>query len=171
LLEVQVPRRLRPALIQERPSSRRYVVAVPERFLVVPAVHVLLVHEGWVLLARRCNTGYEDGKWSVPAGHLDGDESVRSAAVREAAEEIGIHLSIEHVRFGHVMHRRNPEEERVDFFMVSERWGGEVHIAEPNKCSELVWASPNDLPSDTIPYVRRGIQLTFRPEPYSEFGW
>jgi 8-oxo-dGTP pyrophosphatase MutT (NUDIX family) len=146
-------------------------VAVRERFVVVPAVHVLLVRGERVLLARRHNTGYEDGKWSVPAGHLDGDESVRAAAVREAEEEVGIQLSTERVRFGHVMHRRKPDEERVDFFVVSEQWGGEAHIAEPNKCSELMWANPQALPSDTIPYVRRGIELTFRREPYSEFGW
>ena len=146
-------------------------MAVPERFLVVPAVHLLLVRDGQVLLARRHNTGYEDGKWSVPAGHLNGDESVRAAAVREAAEEIGIQVPIEHVRFGHVMHRRKAGEERVDFFVVSERWDGQPHVAEPDKCSELLWTTPSDLPPDTIPYVRRGIELTFGQLPYSEFGW
>jgi ADP-ribose pyrophosphatase YjhB (NUDIX family) len=79
---------------------------VSPRFKVGPAVHLVLIEEDKVLLAKRANTGYEDGKWSVPAGHLDGGESVREATVREAAEEIDIAIEVDDVRFGHVMHRR-----------------------------------------------------------------
>ncbi|CAN5269810.1 hypothetical protein BH20ACT3_BH20ACT3_07260 [soil metagenome] len=144
---------------------------MPQRFTVVPAVHLVLIEHGKVLLAKRANTGYEDGRWSVPAGHLDGGESVREAAVREAGEEIGIALDVEDVRFGHAMHRRSDGEERIDFFVVGDRWKGDVRIAEPDKCSDLTWADPIDLPSDTIPYVRSGIGRTLAGEPYSEFGW
>ena len=65
----------------------------PRRFQVTVAVHLFLLRGGEVLLLRRHNTGYEDGNYSVPAGHLDGEETVVQAAIRETREEIGIDLA------------------------------------------------------------------------------
>lgn len=44
-----------------------------------------------MLLLKRANTGHLDGFWSVPAGRLDGGESITAGAVREAYEEVGVH--------------------------------------------------------------------------------
>ena len=144
---------------------------MPDRFTIIPAVHLLFVRDGHVLLARRYNTGYEDGSFSVPAGHLDGNETVRAAAVREAAEEIDVVIRGADLGFGHVMHRRAADGERVDFFFVIERWLGEPRLAEPDRCDELRWADPADLPSNTVTYVRAGIERALAAEPFSEFGW
>jgi NADH pyrophosphatase NudC (nudix superfamily) len=51
------------------------------------AVHLFLLRGEKVLLQRRYQTGYEDGRYSVIAGHLDGGDTVIAAAVREASEE------------------------------------------------------------------------------------
>ena len=56
------------------------------------AVHIFLLRENHVLLLRRAHTGYEDGNYSVVAGHLDGGERVTRAAIREAHEGVGIAL-------------------------------------------------------------------------------
>jgi 8-oxo-dGTP pyrophosphatase MutT (NUDIX family) len=144
---------------------------VPPRFALVSAVHLLLFDgAGRVLLARRADTGYEDGRLSVPAGHLDGDETVRQAAVREAAEEVGVDIDVDALDVVHVMHRRS-DDERIDFFVACRRWTGDPVNAEPHKCSELVWVDPSALPDDVIPYVRAGIEHVIAGRTFSEHGW
>lgn len=141
-----------------------------ERFKAPVAVHLFLLREGHVLLLRRANTGYEDGNYSVIAGHLDGGETVVTAAIREAREEAGITLAAEDVRIIGVMHRRS-DDERVDFFLAADRWQGELVNAEPEKCAELAWHLLDALPPNVIPYVRRAI-ANFRSGVWFEsFGW
>ena len=45
-------------------------------------VHVLCRREGRVLLMRRAGTGFFDGLFSLPGGHVEPGESVRAAARR-----------------------------------------------------------------------------------------
>jgi ADP-ribose pyrophosphatase YjhB (NUDIX family) len=133
-------------------------------------VHLLFFHENQVLLLRRFNTGYEDGNYSVPAGHLDGGEPVRMSAQREALEEIGVHLEIEDIDFASVMHRQS-ESERVDFFVHIKAWEEEPFNAEPDKCDQLRWCNPDALPENTIPYVKQAIQNFRNGVVFEEFGW
>jgi 8-oxo-dGTP pyrophosphatase MutT (NUDIX family) len=133
-------------------------------------VHLLFFHENQILLARRFNTGYRDGEYSVPAGHLDGDETVRAAAAREAEEEIGVCIEGGDLRFSSVMHR-NEGEERVDFFVQAQKWEGKPFNAEPDKCDDLRWVDVGALPDNTIPYVRRAIANHLNGITFEEFGW
>jgi len=133
-------------------------------------VHLLFFRDNQVLLLRRFNTGFEDGNYSVPAGHLDGNETVRMAAVREAHEEIGVNIDVNEVAFATVTHRKS-DEERVDFFVHIKDWEGEPFNAEPEKCDELRWYDLDALPENTIPYVRRAIQNYKQAVPFEEFGW
>src|SRR5436190_19012094 len=80
------------------------------------AVHVFLLRGDFVLLLRRLNTGYEDGKLSVVAGHVEAGETVTQAAIREAREEVGVDLSRDRLQVVGVMHRKAGDE-RVDFFL------------------------------------------------------
>src|SRR5512132_407839 len=108
-------------------------------------VHLFLFRGDQVLLLRRSNTGFADGQYSVPAGHLDGGETVIAAAAREALEEVGVRIEPEALCYSSVMHRRDGDE-RVDFFVHVRRWDGEIVNAEPEKCDEIRWVNIDKLP-------------------------
>ncbi len=145
-------------------------VITQSRFKMVVAVHLLLINKNKVLLSRRFNTGYEDGKYSVPAGHVDEGETVSSAMIREAKEEIGISIAPADLEFVHVMHRRS-EAIRIDFFFTCKKWVGNPKIIESDKCDELIWVMRSELPDNTIPYVKTAIQCAQQQLLFSEFGW
>jgi 8-oxo-dGTP diphosphatase len=111
------------------------------RFTVIPAVHLFLVSGGRILLQRRFNTGYEDGKYSVVAGHLDGDEPATQAMVRE------------------------------DFFFTARAWHGTPRVMERDRCAELTWWPLERLPDGMVPYVRAAIDRYRDGVAFSEFGW
>jgi 8-oxo-dGTP diphosphatase len=57
----------------------------PQRSRAIIDVHVLLENENQYLLLRRFNTGYYDGAYSVPAGHVEEGESAQFASNRRSA--------------------------------------------------------------------------------------
>ncbi len=143
------------------------------RHAVAVAAHVLMVRRGQLFMLRRAGTGWADGMWSVPAGHLDGDEPVTIAAAREAEEETGVLILRDSLTVAHVMHRAAADGggERVDFFLTTERWAREPRIAEPDKADAVSWYDWAGLPDDTVPYVRAAVTAIGQGRPYSEFGW
>lgn len=138
------------------------------KFLV--AVHLFFLRGDQILLLRRFNTGYEDGNYSVVAGHVDAGETVTQAAIREAKEEVGVTLEAGDIQVVHVMNRKS-EDERIDFFVTVGHWAGEVSNHEPQKCDDLAWTAMDTLPSNTIPYVKRALENYQAGIYYSEFGW
>ena len=133
-------------------------------------VHLLLIDENKILLSRRFNTGYRDGEYSVPAGHLDGNETLIAAGIREAKEEIGVDIKADDINFSSVMHRIEGDE-RVDFFVHVQKWSGRIVNAEPDKCDDLRWVNITELPDNIIPYVKRAIGNHLNGITFDEFGW
>ncbi len=142
-----------------------------QRFQIVPSVYVMLMKDGQIILARRYNTGYCDGEYSFPAGHLEGNETSTAALLREVKEEIGVELDPENIEFVHLMHRKGPDDERYDVFFACEKWEGEPKIMEPNKCDELAWFDLDKLPQNTIPYIAQATNSYRAKIFYSEHGW
>ena len=139
-------------------------------FLAPVAVHLLLVQDGKILMLRRYNTGYEDGNYSVVAGHIDGGEQLKTAMIRETREEAGIIISPEDLTVVGVMHFRE-EEEYISFFLHASRYSGDVVNMEPHKCDDLSWFDLDALPPNTIPYVRRAIQNYRDGIWFDSLGW
>jgi len=141
-----------------------------DKFKMIASVYLLFRQGENILLSRRFNTGYEDDKYGLVAGHVDEGESLLQAAAREAKEEAGVAIQPNHLIFKTAMHRRQ-NDIRVDFFFEPSEWSGEPTNAEPDKCSGLQWFPVDNLPENTIPYIRQAIECSQKGIPYSEFGW
>ena len=139
-------------------------------FLTPVAVHLLLVRDSKVLMLRRYNTGYQDGNYSVVAGHIDGEEELKTAMIREAREEAGVTISPDDLTVVGVLHLME-DDEYVSFFLQASKYSGEVVNMEPHKCDDLSWFDIDDLPPNTIPYVRRAIQNYRNGVWFESFGW
>lgn len=143
---------------------------VIERFRLFSTVHLFFFRGHEVLLLRRQNTGYEDGKYSVVAGHLDGGEEVKAAAIREAREEAGVEIAAGDLEVVGVMHRKS-NDERIDFFLRVHTWSGQVSNQEPDKCDHLAWFNVDHLPENVIPYVRRALENYRAGRWFDSYGW
>ena len=63
------------------------------------------------------------------------------------------------------------DDEYVSFFLHASRYSGEVVNMEPHKCDDLCWFDIDDLPPNTIPYVRRAIQNYRDGVWFDSLGW
>lgn len=138
-----------------------------ERVTVIPSVYLVLRRDNEVLLLRRANTGYMDGRYSLVAGHLDENEPASLAMAREAKEEAGITVRPEDLRLVHTGHRHG--RARIDLFFETGIWQGEVVNAEPELCDDLSWHPFHKLPTATVPYVRFVLEAIAAAIPYSEY--
>jgi 8-oxo-dGTP diphosphatase len=140
---------------------------VPRYATIVDAM-LILVRGSEVLLAQRQGTGYADGWWNLPSGHLEEGETIDEAVIREAREEIGIELTAGDIRFAHLCHFRNPEgQARMGVFFEARTWSGVPINAEPHKCAQIGWFPLDSLPPNTYPYTASGIQMYRRNSPYA----
>lgn len=149
------------------------IIQPKDRFKLIPEAYLFLIKDNKTLLQRRKNTGYEDGNYGLVSGHLDGDETVCQAIVREVKEEAGIDLKIYDLKVVHVMHRggRGRDNERIGFFVITKSWKGEIKNMEPDKCDDLRWFEINNLPENTIDFIKQAIECIQKNIFYSEFGW
>ena len=124
-----------------------------------------------ILLHRRKNTDYQDGKWDIAAsGHVDEGETAKMAVVRECAEELGIDVKIKDLSFVHLSHRVSNTGGRTyyDIYFVVNKYHGIPKVIEPDKCSELRWFKIDDLPNEIID-IRKIALDNYRNEiQYSE---
>ena len=141
-----------------------------ERHKAVPASYLILKKDEKILLGRRINTGYYDGYYVVPSGHIESDELPMGGLIREAKEEIGITILPEDAKFVHALYRAKHDETgaRVDYFFEVEKWHGEVVNNEPHKCDDLQWFSFDQFPQNMVRHVQHALECYQKGIMYSE---
>ncbi|MEK7642021.1 MAG: NUDIX domain-containing protein [Patescibacteria group bacterium] len=134
------------------------------------AVHLILLDGNKILLMRRKNTGYQDGNWQVPSGHVMEGETPTGAMVRKAREEIALtidHTELQHV---HTSYRVKHDETgtRVDIFFRASLNARHVAIGSLQHCDRLKWYYPETLPEDTTPHIADAIIASGRGIIFAE---
>ncbi|GAA1556619.1 hypothetical protein GCM10009804_11770 [Kribbella hippodromi] len=116
----------------------------------------------------RANTGYMDGHWAMPAGHVEQGESAIAAAVRELREEVGLEVQPADLVPLTAMHRTGgngePIDERVDFFFEVSTWSGEPRLMEPEKAAGLEWYALDALPEPLVVQEARVLEALAKGE-------
>ncbi len=143
-----------------------------DRFLMRAAAYLILIRDGKILILKRFNTGWQDGKYSLIAGHLDGSETVKQTMIREAGEEAGISINEKDLAVVHVMHRQTLGNlEYIDFYLTVDKWNGEPSIKEADKCDEMRWVPVDNLPANTLPFIKQALENYSKKIFFSESDW
>ena len=145
-----------------------------KRFKIKTGVFLFLIQGSQILLSRKTRAGIDDGRYSVPTGGLESNETLTAALIREAQEQTNIVLKNEHLLFCHAMHRNQPmlhdlSFQQIDFFFRADHYDGLIKNKEPDQC-ELRFYSLNNLPP-TVPFIRHAIDCMLKGQIFSEYGW
>jgi ADP-ribose pyrophosphatase YjhB (NUDIX family) len=144
-------------------------------FQLIVDIHLLLVANGDLLLGRRANTGYGDGAYEPPSGRLAERETLVEAAVRVAADQMGLALDPARVSLAHVLHDVSGAG-RMAFFLTADDWADEacqVPVQGTRSYSDFGWYPLTDLPANMIDRARvavRNYAAGARFSTYPAFG-
>lgn len=62
-------------------------------------------------------------------------------------------------------------EGRIDVFFMTEKYSGEPKNMESDKCNDLNWFDIDNLPENTVEYIKFVIDKIKNNIIYSEYGW
>ncbi len=118
--------------------------------------------DGKILFLRRANTGFQDGLFWLPAGHIEWEETYFEALKREVKEEVWIDIEEQNAFVKHISHRIWQGERTyfdIYFFVNSYTWI--PYIAEPEKSSEVTFLDLKIEKMDIFqPYIYEVLNIT-----------
>jgi 8-oxo-dGTP diphosphatase len=139
------------------------------------ASYCMITRGNELLVQRRFNTGYLDGYWCLPSGHVQEGEPALLAASRELAEETGLIVQPDSWRFVCAMHRQT-DRTIIDLFFTTTEYSGAPSIIEPDKCDGLDFYPMDALPEPVGPYIAKAVSFLKQQRDattagYHEEGW
>lgn len=103
-----------------------------------PAVSVLIINEGKVLLGKRAKGSFIEEKWCLPCGYIEFEEDFLTAAKRECKEETGLEIEVDSI-VSVVSNFLSPNVHSLVIVMVAH-----IRVGEPmpgDDIAELMWLS------------------------------
>ncbi len=150
-----------------------------DRFPMV--VHVLLLRPSEAIRAtgsggrrelfmlRRAGTGFMDGYYVPPGGHVQAGESLTEAAARECAEETG--AAPGRLRPVCVLPYRSGGHQGINMVFEGLSLTSEPAIGEPEHSDAAGWFPLEDLPRPSAPWLADALELESGGEWFRELHW
>ncbi len=134
------------------------------------AAYLILIKNDSILFLRRFNTGWKDGWYTPPSGHVDDGESIITSMAREAKEECGVRVKEKDLEMIHVLHVTT-NKDYISFFFKAEEWEGEPSLVEPEKSDDMQWFPLNNLPEKTLPFIKSVLEHYNEGKIFSEMRY
>jgi len=126
---------------------------------VVPSVFTIIRDKDKFLLIRRHGTGWMDGWYDLPAGHLEDKEPLKAGAARELKEESDLDVKPTDLKLVHVYQNHTSEPPHYGYIFVAKKWSGKPKIMEKDKCDDIGFFSLDKLPEKTLPYTKKALEM------------
>lgn len=115
---------------------------------------------GKLFLAKRGpKAKNERGLWEFPGGSVEFGETLRAALIREIREEYGITIEVGQLLTvtDHIL----PDEKQhwISPSYICRIVEGAPVIREPEKCAEIGWFAPDNMPEDLTLVTRHDLEL------------
>jgi ADP-ribose pyrophosphatase YjhB (NUDIX family) len=103
-------------------------------------------------------------------GHVEDNENIFDAAVREAKEELGIDVKASDLK---PLFSMQVSPDHVYFYFRCDKFEGNPTNMEPDQCDDLRFFDVNNLPENIIPADKKALEEIYGKEPqsFATFGW
>lgn len=131
-------------------------------------VGVIIEKDNKILIGKR--KGSHAPYYSIPGGNLELGESFEEAAIREIQEETNLLISEPKVIsvVNDLVTFEQEKKHYISIILYSNIFTGELINLEPDKCENLFWVNPNELPYPHFEASKQAINCFLNRKFYLE---
>ncbi|WP_333810155.1 NUDIX hydrolase [Flavobacterium sp.] len=123
---------------------------------IAAAVAIVFTFEDKVLFTVR-NVDPDKGKWDLPGGFIDPNETAEEAACREIREELGLNLQASDLKYittspNNYLYKNVPYR-TMDIFYECELTSDIIKVEAEDEIQELIWVKRSEIDLNQIGFV------------------